>query len=241
MQSRNFRLQRVGDINWLEKNYRFKDIAFSLDEIVVLNVTKEEKNINVFAQAVERLVEGTYIPVAAGGGIRSVKDAELLFNSGADKIVLNSMLFEDASLIKELVKIYGSQSIVACIDYKLIDGNVEVYINNGTRKLDLNYQACLELLAELKVGEVYLNSIDRDGTGFGYEYGLVNLTYEYLRVPIIIAGGAGNEKHLLESLAMREISAAATANLFNFVGDGLPNARNYILEMGGNIANWNVD
>ena len=104
MQSRNFRLQKVGNLNWLEKNYKFQSIAFSLDELIVLNATKTEKRITEFAETVSNLVNDVFIPIAAGGGIRTLEDAELLFNSGADKLVLNTALVESPELVKILVK-----------------------------------------------------------------------------------------------------------------------------------------
>ena len=91
MQSRNFRLQKVGNLNWLEKNYKLQEIAFSLDEIIVLDASKSGKNIHNFSDIIEKLIKNVFIPISAGGGIRSLEDAYLLFNSGADKIVLNSL------------------------------------------------------------------------------------------------------------------------------------------------------
>ena len=118
MQSRNFRLQKVGDINWLQKFYKFNQIAFSLDELIILNTNRDEKNMESFSKIVSSLVENTFIPIAVGGGIRSVEDAQLLFQSGADKIVLNTKLYESPELVSQLVERYGSQSVVASIDYK---------------------------------------------------------------------------------------------------------------------------
>ena len=135
-QSRNFRLQKVGNLNWIEKNYQFQKIAFSLDELIVLNASKGEKNLHEFASEISNLVGDVFIPIAAGGGIRTLQDAELLFNSGADKIVLNSALKNDPDLIRELVKRYGAQSVVASIDYKNCNGLNEVYIKDGTLKLN---------------------------------------------------------------------------------------------------------
>jgi cyclase len=241
VQSRNFRLQKVGDINWLEKFYKFNKIAFSLDELVILNVSKKGKDLDAFCETVSRLVEGTFIPVAAGGGIRSLQDAEKLFKSGADKIVLNSSLYNNEKLIKDLVKIYGSQSIVASIDYKIVGENVEVYIGNGTEKILLSFEDFLLKIKDLEIGEIYLNSIERDGTGFGYDFSLVEKTHNLVTVPLIIAGGAGNEKHFEEALKYNEISAVATANLFNFVGNGLPKAREILIQKGENLANWDVN
>lgn len=241
MQSRNFRLQKVGDLNWLEKNYKFQNIAFSLDELVVLNATRSNKSINDFAKTVENLVNDVFIPIAAGGGIRSMDDAELLFNSGADKIVLNTILYENPKLVELLIKRYGSQSIVASIDYKKNEGEFDVYTNDGSVKIDLNLEQYLHYLEKLEVGEIYLNSIEKDGTGFGYDFDTIEKFESKIKIPLIIAGGAGNESHFMEGLKYKNVSAVATANLFNFIGDGLPKARKKLIESGENLADWNVD
>jgi cyclase len=241
MQSRNFRLQKVGNLTWLERNYKFQDIAFSLDELVVLNASKENKSIKEFAETITSLVEDVFIPVAAGGGIGSTFDAELLFNSGADKIVLNSALIEKPYLIEDLVKTYGSQSVVASVDYKTVDGINQVYINDGRTKIDMSLEKYLNYLESIHVGEIYLNSIDMDGTGFGYDFKTILDIESSINLPLIIAGGAGNEHHFSEGLKIGGVSAVATANLFNFIGQGLPNARKHIINSGENIAKWDVD
>jgi len=211
-QSRNFRLQKVGDINWLEKNYKLKDIAFSLDELVVLNASKKDKNINEFSKILSRLVDDVFIPVAAGGGIRCIEDAKTLFDSGADKIVLNSILFEDIKLVEKLVSLYGSQSIVASIDYKINNGIPDVMICDGATKLDMPLEKFIEHIQSLNIGEIYLNSISLDGTGFGYDFETIEKVYASIKTPLIIAGGAGNEKHLFEGLDLEYVNAVATAN-----------------------------
>lgn len=238
MQSRNFRLQRVGNLNWLEKNYKFQSISFSLDELIVLNATKGLKNISEFAKTVSNLVNDVFIPIAAGGGIRTYEDAELLFNSGADKLVLNTALVESPKLVKILVKKYGSQSIVASIDYKKVNDAYEVYIKDGTFKIEMSLIQYIEYIQNLEVGEIYLNSIDKDGTGFGYDFETIRHLEKGIKMPLIIAGGAGNESHLIQGLQLSGVSAVATANLFNFIGDGLPNARSIMLKEGLNLANW---
>ncbi len=110
-QSRNFRLQKVGNEKWLENNYQFSKIAHSLDELILVNATKSNKDIQKFSSTISKIVEKVFIPICAGGGIRSVADAELLFKCGADKIILNSCLTQNPDLVLELIKIYGSQSI----------------------------------------------------------------------------------------------------------------------------------
>ncbi len=239
MQSRNFRLQKVGNLHWLKKNYQFQYISFALDELILLNASKGNKNLSEFALTLSNLVNDVFIPIAAGGGISSMEDAETLFKSGADKIVLNSMLIQDPSMVKELIKNYGSQSVVASIDCKYNNGTYEVFIKDGTLKIDFTIEEYVKYLEELGVGEIYLNSIDKDGTGFGYDEALIKSVNRLTSLPLIIAGGAGNESHLEQGLQIENVSAVATANLFNFIGNGLPNARKKILESGQNIANWN--
>jgi cyclase len=235
-QSRNFRLQKVGDLKWLENNYGFSKIAYSLDELIIIDATKEKKNIINFSKTIEGIVEDVFIPICAGGGINNISDAELLFKSGADKIIINSAIYENPFLIKELVHIYGSQSIVASIDFKVVQNEYIAFISNGTKEVTTDLVIYLKNIQDLGVGEIYLNSIDRDGTGFGYDLESINYLANFIKVPLIIAGGAGNEKHLLEGLKINEVSAVATANLFNFMGEGLPNTRQYILNNNHNIS-----
>lgn len=237
-QSRNFRLQKVGDLQWLEKNYKFPQIAFSLDEIIVLNASKDIKNMLEFAEVVNKLVNNVFLPVSAGGGIRTMEDAELLFKNGADKIVVNSTLETQKELITSLVKKHGGQSILASIDCKKGDYGYEVYINNGDKKLNKTINTYLSQIENLGIGEIYLNSIDRDGTGFGYDEGLLKEVKDLINLPLIIAGGAGNETHFERVLNLEYVSAVATANLFNFIGNGLPNARKKLLQQQYNFAKW---
>jgi cyclase len=231
VQSRNFRLQKVGDIGWLEKNYRFKELAFSLDELIVLNTSK---NITRFADTLSKLVEDVFIPICAGGGICCLEDAKVLFENGADKIILNSAIYENKCLVSDLIKKYGSQSVVASIDYKKND----VYIKNGTKKIDIKLYDYINYVDSLGFGEVYFNSMENDGTGFGYDLKTIKTVARNILTPLIIAGGAGNEKHLMEGLMIDGIDAVATANLFNFIGSGLEVARTFLLNNGHNLAKW---
>lgn len=238
-QSRNFRLQKVGNIDWLEKNYKFKEISYSLDELIVINATREKKEIVSFAKELKKIINNVFIPITAGGGINCIDDAKLLFNSGADKLILNSSLYLKPELVKELIQQYGSQSLVASIDYRKIKSKITVLINDGTKKIDMGIDKYLKYVEDLDVGEIYLNSIDRDGTGFGYDFDLIDKLSGQLKKPLIIAGGAGNAEHLIEGLKRPKVDAVATANLFNFIGDGLVNAREEIINKNLNIANWN--
>ncbi|WP_232803380.1 HisA/HisF-related TIM barrel protein [Motilimonas sp. E26] len=238
MQSRNFRLQRVGDINWLEKNYKFQKISFSMDELLVVDATRKEKNIDKFSETISRLVEDVFIPVTAGGGIRSIDDAEKLFNSGADKVLLNTPLYENEMLAKQIIARYGAQSLIASVDYKIIEHEPIVYIKDGTVSVPVAMEDYLKRLERLGVGEILFNSIEKDGTGFGYDIPNITKYANSVNVPFIILGGAGNGAHLNDGLNVEGVSGVATANLFNFIGNGLPKAREFMLNEGANLARW---
>lgn len=238
-QSRNFRLQRVGDINWLERNYKFQKISFSIDELIIVDANKIDKDINKFALTVEKVVDDVFIPVAAGGGIRCVEDADKLFSSGADKVIVNTAVNDNPELVKSITNKYGIQSLVASIDYKLVNGEARVFVEDGTRELKMSLVEYIEHVQRVGVGEIILNSIDQDGTGFGYDLETLSGINNSVKVPLILMGGAGNEKHLEAGLSTDIVSAVCTANLFNFIGDGLPKARQLLLDKRFNLAEWN--
>lgn len=237
--SRNFRTQRVGDLEWLEKNYDFSKVAFFIDELIILDVSQSDRNISEFAATVRSVAQGCFAPIAAGGGIRSIEDAEILFNSGADKIVVNRALYDDHALVKNLSQRFGQQAVVASLDVARISGSLSLVSNKASTVQSV--ETILPLLDAGLVGEIYLNSVGKDGTGQGMEQELLNdfLPLIETNVPIILAGGAGKPEHLLESLKHPAVSAAATANLLNFIGAGLRLTRESLIESGIDLAHWN--
>ncbi|MGE5411881.1 MAG: HisA/HisF-related TIM barrel protein [Clostridiales bacterium] len=236
--SRNFRLQKVGDIRWIEDYYNFKQIAFSIDELVILNINRDEKHISKFCDVVSKLIHNVFVPVAVGGGINSMEYAEMLFMSGADKIIVNTAVHERGDLVKQLIQKYGAQSIIASIDFDVENGKPQIFTHNGTIKVDVAFRDYLKYIADLGVGEVYINSIRKDGTGQGYDLEILSEFLPIVKLPVIMAGGAGNSKHLIEAINNQSVDAVATANLFNFIGRALPNSRNEMLDAGINLARF---
>lgn len=238
--SRNFRLQKVGDLAWLQKNYKFSKIAFSIDELIVLDVSRGVRNLDRFSEHLKALTEGCFVPIAAGGGIRSVDQARDLLRAGADKVIVNSPLIDNPFLVKELAEDFGQQCVVAAIDVKKSPtGEHQVWVDNGSRLIEPNFADWIEYIGSQPVGEVYLNSMDRDGTGQGYDLGLLDMVPAMFPKPLILAGGAGHFRHFSEGLSDPRVDAVATAHLFNFVGDGLTKARTSLLSEGQMLAKWN--
>lgn len=239
MLSRNFRLQKVGDIGWLEKNYNFSHIAFSIDELVVLDVSRGEKNFSDFCECLKRLTQGCFVPISAGGGIRNLEQAKELLRSGADKIVVNTPVFGDKDFIVSLAAEFGKQCVVAALDLKRSPkGGYVLMVENGTKTVEGDVKSLLEGLKKLPVGEIYLNSMDRDGTGQGYDFNILELLPKDLTVPVIMAGGVGNSRHIAEGFNKDGVDATATAHLFNFIGNGLEKSRAELIIEGFNLAQW---
>jgi cyclase len=239
--SRNFRLQKVGSLNWLQTNYNFSHVSFSIDELIVLDVTRGEKNSADFCEALRSLTEGCFVPIAAGGGVHSVETAKNLLRSGADKVVVNSALYEKGTFIRNLASEFGEQCVVAAMDIKSSpDGTYRAWSECGSKCQPGTATAWIERVTQSNVGEVYLNSIDRDGTGQGYDMSLLDLLPANMPKPVVFAGGVGNAIHLAAGLADTRVDAVATANLFNFVGDGLKQARQKLIEAGNVLPLWDI-
>ena len=241
MLSRNFRLQNVGNLKWLKENYDFSRISYSIDELVVLDVTRGEKNLEDFCTALKYLTDGCFVPIAAGGGVNRIETARMLLRSGADKVVVNSELYTNNGLVRDLASEFGQQCLVGSIDVKSsADGLYQAWSENGVKCEAGPAKYWVEKIINDPVGEVYLNSIDRDGTGQGFDLGLLGLLPKGVSKPIILAGGAGNASHLVEGLGDSRVDAVATANLFNFVGDGLKKARQTLVADGIVLPMWDV-
>ena len=241
MLSRNFRLQKVGSLQWLQTNYNFSHISYSIDELIVLDVTRGEKNPEEFCSALKLLTEGCFVPIAAGGGVRTIEAARNLLRSGADKVVVNSTLFENNGFVGHLASEFGQQCVVASMDIKRTsDGGYQAWSQSGTKCHEGAAAKWIKQVAQDDVGELYLNSIDRDGTGQGYDFGLLDLLPANISKPIILAGGVGNTTHLAAGLAEPRVDAVATAHLFNFVGDGLKKSRQSIIGSGVDLPSWDI-
>jgi cyclase len=241
MLSRNFRLQKVGSLHWLQAHYDFSHISFSIDELIVLDVTRGKKNTSDFCAALKNLTNGCFVPIAAGGGVNTVKDAWTLLRSGADKIVINTALYENNVLVSDLASEFGSQCVVGSMDIKASpDGFFQAWSHGGSVCQPGKAANWIDKVMHDAVGELYLNSINRDGTGQGYDLRLLDLLPVSMTKPVILAGGVGNATHLAAGLADPRVDAVATAHLFNFVGNGLKQARKALIDSGIVLPLWDV-
>jgi len=236
--SRNFSLQAVGSFDWLKKHYELMSISRSIDELVLLNVTRGDKQTALFCESVSQLSTLCFTPIAAGGGIASMEDAYRLLDAGADKLVINTLLFDRPALVEELARTFGSQCVVASLDYRRQGGRLEVCADAAKRPTGSTLEAAARLAEQAGAGELYVTSVERDGTGQGYDVEALELVSRCCRLPVIASGGVGDFEHFVQGLRLRGVSGASTANIFNFMGDGLTKARGYIEQNGIELAKW---
>ena len=224
--SRNFRSQRIGDVKWLQQNYQFSSVAESVDELMILDITRGPRNLEEFCGNVREVTKSCFIPVAVGGGVQTVETVERLMDSGADKIVVNTLLTRAPSEVELIASVIGAQSVVGSIDIKRGEDRApKTYLDHGVTETGLTLRQHAELISALPIGELFLTSIDMDGTGMGLDIELANDIATLVSQPVILAGGVGHSEHIAIGLNSTAVSAVSTANLLNFVGDGLHRAR----------------
>ena len=204
------------------------------DEIIFIDIDASVDSRLTLKNIIKEASKVSHMPFTGGGGIKKIEDIQEIIAAGADKVIINTAGFYDRKLIIDAVKKFGSQAIILGIDYKLDKNNNEYYVwthsgkkktNKDPLKLALEYQ-------ELNIGELFINSIDRDGVMKGYDLDMGKKISNKLKIPVIICGGAGNFLHLSEAFKKTQISAAACSSIFHF-GDNSPiRARSYLKNQG---------
>lgn len=205
--------------------------ADGADELVFLDISASPEARRTTLDMVSRVAESIFIPFTVGGGIRSAADAGAALRAGADKVTVNTAAVRDPSLVSRLAESFGSQCIVAAVDVKRVEGRLTVVVNGGREATELEAVEWSRQLEALGAGEILLTSMDRDGTGAGYDLPLIQAVSQAVSMPVIASGGAGNLAHLAEALEAGAHGVLA-ATIFHFRDSSLPRARAYLRERG---------
>ncbi|MGH7373184.1 MAG: imidazole glycerol phosphate synthase subunit HisF, partial [Candidatus Rokuibacteriota bacterium] len=173
--------------------------AQGADELVFLDITASHEGRATMLDVVRRTAEGIYMPLTVGGGVRTLQDIRALLRAGADKVSLNTAALERPALIEEAAHAFGSQCIVAAIDAKSTsDNRWQVFTHGGRRPAGRDAVEWAREATKLGAGEILLTSMDRDGTGAGYDLALTRAVADAVSVPVIASGGVGSLEHLRE-------------------------------------------
>jgi cyclase len=205
--------------------------AEGADELVFLDISASPEARQTTLEMVSRVAETIFIPFTVGGGIRSVADAGAALRAGADKTAVNTAAVRDPSLVSRLAESFGSQCVVVAVDVKRIGGRLTVMVNGGREETSLEAVDWSRRLEALGAGEILLTSMDRDGTGEGYDLPLLEAVTRTVSIPVIASGGAGRLAHLAEALEAGAHGVLA-ATIFHFKDSSLPRARAYLRERG---------
>ena len=210
------------------------------DELVFLDITATIENRKTVVEMVKATARKVFIPFTVGGGIRGIKDIEILLKSGADKISINTAAVKNPKLIEEASRKFGSQCIVVAIDAKQAtrckhltrSSRWEVYINGGNTPTGIDAVKWAKKVEKLGAGEILLTSMDRDGTKDGYDIELTRAISESVNIPVIASGGAGNLKHLYEALTKGKADAVLAASIFHYRTYTIRQAKEYLKKRG---------
>lgn len=186
------------------------------DELVFLDITATHEKRKTLVELVKSVARQINIPFTIGGGIIEISDADILLNSGADKISINSAAVRNPSFINELALAFGKQFVVVAIDTKHIDGKNYVHLNGGRIATNIETEEWIKEAEDRGAGEILLTSMDHDGTKAGFDNELLKKINDNLSIPLIASGGAGNVQHFVELFKITNADAALAASVFHY-------------------------
>ena len=190
-----------------------------VDEIVLLDITATPEKRGPHFEMLKNITSEAFIPLAYGGGIRSMDDVYTLLGIGIEKLILNTASVENPALVREIADHAGSQAVVVSIDVKKnFLGRHEVFTHCGQKKTGLDPVKHAIEMEKMGAGEIFVNSIDRDGMMQGYDIDLVKKIADAVSVPVVACGGAGNLNDVAKVIKQGHASAAAAGSIFVFQG-----------------------
>jgi cyclase len=188
------------------------------DEIVILDIDASRNGQEPNYELIAEMAGEAFMPVAYGGGVRTLEQIRRLIRSGVEKVVINTMATESTDIIRAAVDVFGSQAIVGAVDVqRKLFGGYAVMAKSATLETGLNLHNHIQSLLHAGIGELFVNDVDRDGTMTGYDLNLVRAVAK-VTVPIVVCGGAGTMTHLSEAINEGGVSAVAAGSMFVFHG-----------------------
>ncbi|WP_421941593.1 AglZ/HisF2 family acetamidino modification protein [Pedobacter sp.] len=185
-----------------------------VDELCFLDIRATIEGREPNFKILKEIADECFMPLAYGGGISKAAVAQQILAMGFEKVVLNTAAYSDKDLVKKIAEHSGNQSVIGSIDVKKnFWGKYQVFINDGTKKVDIDVVAWAQELEALGAGELLITSMDKDGTWSGYDNDLIKLVSGSVRVPVIANGGAGNVSHIGEVVKNAGASAVAVGSM----------------------------
>jgi imidazole glycerol-phosphate synthase subunit HisF len=211
--------------------------AAGADELCFLDITASHENRGIMLDVVRRTAEACFMPLTVGGGVRGVDDIRILLASGADKVSINTAAVNNRAFVREGAQKFGDQCIVVAIDAKKVSKSGEldrweIFTHGGRNRTGIDAVAYAQEVAALGAGEILLTSMDRDGTGQGFDIELTRTIADAVPIPVIASGGAGTLEHLVEGVRDGHASAVLAASIFHFGQHTVREAKNFMARAG---------
>jgi imidazole glycerol-phosphate synthase subunit HisF len=201
---------------------------WDIDEIVMIDMTATRDGRKPNLDLIESVSRNCFVPLTVGGGIDRLRDIENIIRGGADKVSINSAAFTKPELITPGANFFGSQCIVVSMDAKRMpDGKYQIFSNSGTRPMGVDPVTWAKTVESLGAGEIFLNSIDRDGSRLGYDVELIQQVSSAVKIPVIACGGVGVMKHFVDGIH-GGASAVAAGNIFQHLEHSTIIAKSFI-------------
>ena len=200
-------------------DYRYTDNFIGnklVDEIVIIDVSRNLDHRDKFYEAIKKISKLCFVPITAGGLIRNIEEIERLQSCGADKILINSLIHINEDEVKKITEKYGSQFVIAGIDFLLENNSYNICIQNGEKKINLNIDKCLKKIEKCGAGEILVQSIDRDGSLRGYDNKINSEIKRKTTLPVLVCGGAGNWGHFEEAFRDSKVDGVCTNNIYHY-------------------------
>ena len=219
----------MGDPNDFARRY-YQEGA---DEILYMDVVASLYGRNNLLEIISHMTQDVFIPLTAGGGVRSIDDVKGLLRAGADKVAINTAAVKDPGLITKVARRFGSQCMVLSIEAKRIGpGKWQAYTDNGRERTGLDVVDWAKQGVDLGAGEILVTSVDQEGTRKGFDVELVRAVSESVPVPIIASGGMGTIQHLLDVVRQGKANAVAMADIIHYRRHSLLEIRQAALAAG---------
>ena len=202
------------------------------DEICFLDITASNENRDIIYEVVEKTSKKCFVPLTVGGGVRNIEDINKLLNCGADKVSINTAAVQNANVVLESSKKFGSQCIVVAIDAKKNGNKWDVYTHGGRNNSGLDVLDFSKEMEDSGAGELLVTSMDRDGTQIGYDIDLMKKISSIVNIPLIASGGVGNLDHMVEGIKEGNASAVLAASIFHYGTYSVIDAKKYLNSKG---------